>query len=164
MVCCGWTVSPPLTISKGMIAIWTWVNICFSGHCLIQSVKTSIGWGGINYCPTIRNWDRQISLRLQNIEDSHRHNVLLSDKMLIWETHMSWLTLLRLYIPLLHSNLRASWLWVLEHGGWDLQKGRKLLFSQSRARTSKVKVFSDAIVSHVHHRQMTKHLRSSEEE
>lgn len=41
---------------------------------------------------------------------------------------------------------------------------RKECFYSHRVRESKVKVLSDAIVSHIHHRKMTKHLRMSEEE
>lgn len=41
---------------------------------------------------------------------------------------------------------------------------RKEYFCSYRVRESKVKVLLDAKVSQIHHRKMTKHLRTSEEE
>lgn len=105
-----------------MFYIWTWTNICFSRP--LSDSNSQLSGRKIDYCPTILNWDRQISPRLLDIEDSQRHNLLLADKMLIWETHMSWLTLLWLYITQIHGNLGASWRWVSEHRGWDLKKGK----------------------------------------
>lgn len=97
-------------------------NICFSRP--LSDSNSQLSGRKIDYCPTILNWDRQISPRLLDIEDSQRHNLLLADKMLILEMHMSWLTLLWLYITQIHGNLGASWRWVSEHGGWDLKKGK----------------------------------------